>query len=635
MKYLSIFFLCPLIFVACWFVQCRDSKPKENADDWQCPQCPSDGAVPVRRDQSFFGIHFDFHAHGNDKGIGQNTTPGMVNAIIDKVRPDYIQIDCKGHPGYSSYPTKAGNPVPDITGDPLRIWRETTAKRGVALYMHYSGLWDMRAAELHPDWTVTSADDTQPKGAESRMSVFGPYADQLLIPQLKELAGVYGVDGAWVDGECWGALPDYGELAVRLFREETGIGNIPKSPADPNWYEWRQFHREGYRKYLRQYVAAVRSEYPAFQICSNWAFTHFMPEPVSVNLDFLSGDYTANNSVNSARYAARYLVHQGISWDLMAWSFCSEPFPKQQKPAAQLKREAAIVLALGGGFQAYFTQNRDGSVRLPELNVMAEVAKFARQRQQWCHRSVQIPQIALLLSTSDFYHDAPMLFWEHKAHSQGVLQCLLECQYSVDMMSEEILTRDMSRFPLIVIPEWKHLTQAFCNHLVDYVKGGGSLLVIGEATSAQIAMLAGVSVQDGSQVLGKGKIGFMPYSFGEEYEHTTKPKPYKDRVNAAIRALFPNPLIEVSGSPYVDVSFSQLNGKRMVHLVNTSGDHKNAGIIQSIEPVGPLQISIRCDQKPSKITLQPAGKTCNFNFADGKAHVKVDKLEIYDILVIE
>ena len=588
----------------------------------------------LRRDQSFLGIHFDFHAGSDCNEVGKNTTPEMINAIIDMVHPDYVQIDCKGHPGYTSYPTKVGNQVPGYVGDPLRTWRDVTAQRGISLYMHYSGVWDMRAVELHPEWAVTRADGTLDK---EKTSVFGTYADQLLIPQLKELAGDYGVDGIWVDGECWATIPDYGERAVRLFRETTGINNIPKTAADPHWYEWMQFHREGFRKYLRHYVAAVRTEYPAFQICSNWAFTHHMAEPVSVALDFLSGDYSPNNSVNSARFAGRYLVWQGIPWDLMAWSFSYEPYPREQKPAVQLKREASIVLALGGGFQAYYTQNRDGSVRLDELKEMAEVAKFARERQPYCHHSVQIPQVALLLSTSDYQRTSGSLFPQYKGQSQGILQCLLEGQHSVDLVSEETLAPDMSRFPLIVIPEWKQISPAFCDDLIQYAKDGGSLLVMGKETSGQFAGLAGTTIHGNEQViqsLGKGKIGVLPFPVGAEYEKNGD-ESLRKQVDAAVSRLFPNPLVEVSGSNWVDVSVSQLNGKRMVHLVNTSGDHRNAGIIRSIEPVGPLQISIRCDRKPSKITLQPAGKTCDFTYADGKAQVRIDSVEIYDILVIE
>jgi hypothetical protein len=588
----------------------------------------------LRRDRSFFGIHFDFHAGADCREIGKNTTPGMIHTIIDKVRPDYIQIDCKGHAGYTSYPTKVGNQAPGFVGDPLRMWRDVTAMRGVALYMHYSGVWDTRALELHPEWAATNADGKLDK---DKTSVFGPYADSLLIPQLKELAGEYGVDGVWVDGECWATVPDYGERAVRLFRETTGIKNAPKSANDTHWYEWMQFHREGFRKYLRRYVAAVRSEYPDFQICSNWAFTHHMAEPVSVALDFLSGDYSPNNSVNSARYAGRYLIHQGIPWDLMAWSFSHSPFPKEQKTAVQLKREAAVVLALGGGFQAYFTQERDGSVRLEEMETMSEVARFARERQPWCHHSLQIPQVALLLSTSDYQRNSRSLFPQYKARSQGVLQCLLEGQHSVDLVSEETLAPDMSRFPLIVVPEWKDISPAFRVDLADYVKNGGSLLVIGKETCGQFAGLAGIRLAGDTPLirpLGKGTIGFLPIAVGEEYEKSGD-EALRRQVDEAVRALFPQPLAEVSGSPRVDVSVSRLDGKLMIHLVNTSGDHKGAGIIPSIAPVGPLRVAVRCDRKPSRITLRPEGKTCDFTWSDGKAQLTVDAVEIYDILVIE
>src|SRR5690606_41535427 len=62
----------------------------------------------LKRSESFLGIHFDFRANKYDRNIGKNTTPKMVRAILDKVKPDYIQIDRKGHEGYTSYPTKVG-----------------------------------------------------------------------------------------------------------------------------------------------------------------------------------------------------------------------------------------------------------------------------------------------------------------------------------------------------------------------------------------------------------------------------------------------------------------------------------------------------------------------------------------------
>ena len=268
------------------------------------PQSPK----RLRRADSFLGIHFDFHAGPDCTEIGKNTTPAMVENIINLVHPDYLQVDCKGHPGLSSYPTKVGNQAPGFVGDPLKVWRQVTAARGVALYMHYSGVWDSQAILRHPDWAVINADGKTNKNATS---FFSPYADQLLVPQLIELARDYGVDGAWVDGECWASVVDYSPAALRAFREATGIQDVPRKASEPHWFEFMEFNREQFRRYLRHYIAAVKRAQPKFQLCSNWAFSDLMPEPVSAPLDFLSGDYSPEDSVNSARMSARCLARQG------------------------------------------------------------------------------------------------------------------------------------------------------------------------------------------------------------------------------------------------------------------------------------------------------------------------------------
>jgi len=52
--------------------------------------------------------------------IGNNVTCEMVEKIIEEVKPDYVQCDCKGHPGFSSYPTKVGYAAPGIKYDSLK-----------------------------------------------------------------------------------------------------------------------------------------------------------------------------------------------------------------------------------------------------------------------------------------------------------------------------------------------------------------------------------------------------------------------------------------------------------------------------------------------------------------------------------
>ncbi|TWU31214.1 alpha-L-fucosidase [Novipirellula artificiosorum] len=576
-----------------------------------------DAADPPRmkRADAFLGIHFDFHAGDDCNRVGERTTPEMVERVIDKVNPDYIQIDCKGHRGYSSYPTMVGNPAPGFVGDPLQIWRDVTRKRGIALFMHYSGVWDDKAVADHPEW---AAIDGAGKPNNRATSVFGPYVDTLMIPQLRELAGKYGVDGVWVDGDCWGTMADYGETATRMFREQTGVEVIPRKAGAPYWNEWMDFHRDGFRRYVRHYVDELKASHPDFQVISNWAFSDHMPEAVSADVAGLSGDFSPDDSVNSARFAGRCLEDQGVPWDLMSWSFSRET--RKQKPAVQLMQEAAQVLALGGGYQAYFKQDRDGAVRDPaEMDVMAEVARFCRDRQPYCHRSVAVPQMALLYSTAGHYRESPRLFHWNGANGVRVLRSalteMLQNQYGVQILSEHQLKGKTSEWPVIVVPGWEYLEPDFRDELASYAKSGGTLLLIGpgpaklfepEATAGTDFSIVSVDQVDGA----------FP---------------------TALKQVLPEPLVEVIGAKDVDVSPRMLGNKLTLHLVNTSGPHATPpdGGINEVKPVGPLKVSIRLSQAPKSITMQPEGKPLEVTWAAGQATISLPKLELYSILVVE
>jgi len=575
----------------------------------------ADDPPRMRRADAFLGIHFDFHAGDDCTEVGARTTPEMVELIINKVEPDYIQIDCKGHRGYSSYPTRAGNPAPGFVGDPLRIWRDVTREHGIPLFMHYSGVWDYKAVADHPEWAAVNGDGNPNDRATS---VFGPYVDELMIPQLRELAGEYGVNGAWVDGDCWGTTPDYSESTVRLFCEQTGAESAPHSSSDPYWNEWMDFHREGFRNYVRHYVDELKASHPDFQVISNWAFSDHMPEAVSVDVAGLSGDFAPDNSINSARFAGRCLEDQGVPWDLMSWSFSRKS--GKQKTAVQLQQEAAQVLALGGGYQAYFKQDRDGAVRdLAEMDVMAEVAQFCRDRQAYCHRSVAVPQIALLYSTAGHYRESPRLFHWSGCDSVTVLRNaltqILENQYGVQILSEHQLTENMSDWPVIIVPGWTYLEPNFRDELAVYAASGGTLLLIGPGPAKLFEQELDADAD--SSIITVDQVN--------------------DSFPTVLEQALPEPIVEVAGSQYVDVSPRMLNGRLSVHLVNTSGPHANApdGIITEVEPIDPLMASIALEQSPKSIVMQPENKPLNFIWENGRATVTVPQLDLYSILVVE
>lgn len=75
----------------------------------------------VSRKNAFFGIHFDLHAGKRDTELGADVTEEMIHRLLVRVKPDYVQQDCKGHPGYTSYPTQVGWSSPGIQQDALAI----------------------------------------------------------------------------------------------------------------------------------------------------------------------------------------------------------------------------------------------------------------------------------------------------------------------------------------------------------------------------------------------------------------------------------------------------------------------------------------------------------------------------------
>ncbi|GAA4412628.1 hypothetical protein GCM10023187_40050 [Nibrella viscosa] len=642
--------------------------------------------TPLRRADSFFGLHFDFHAGHADMSIGRTLTDGMVDTLLSRVKPDFIQVDSKGHSGVTSYPTKVGYAYSNFTKDPLRLFRDVTRRHGVALYVHHSGVWDFEALKKHPGWARIGSDG---KPDDRNTSLFGPYVDSLLIPQLKEISD-YGVDGAWVDGDCWAVQPDFSPAALAAFRKETGIHDIPRKKGDPHFDDLLEFSRKAFRRYVGHYADALHRYKPGFQVASNWAFSSFIPEPVDVNVDFISGDLSATNGANSAAFEARCIAPQGKPWDLMAWGFSSNyDGVHSPKPARQLCQEAAQVISMGGGFQAYYTQSRDASIKLWEVGVMEELARFCRARQAYCHKATPVPQVALLYSTTGYKHVTPNVYrpWngEHNA-MRGILDLLLYNQLPTEILMEHHLTGRMQQYPLIVIPEWAKLEPTFRDELVQYARNGGNLLVVGSDALQNFREVLGVQTGEvttgasyiglpnqitgissayqaftplaGTRTvggvyhngdmrayvgpaasiapLGKGQIAALYLNLGDAYQKRETVQ-LRNLFAAVVREAFPNPMVQVAGSKKVHVAVNRKDNRLLVNLINMTGSHANKAVhtIDDTEPVGPLTVTVKSAQRPKRILVQPGNQPTSFTYQSGIISVKIPKLDIHSILQVD
>jgi hypothetical protein len=613
----------------------------------------------LRRSESYFGLHFDLHPNEQDTVLGRDVTDEMVGSLLDAVRPDYVQYDAKGHPGWLGWPSQVGPSAPGIVHDSLAIWRQATASRGVALCIHFSGVWDFEACKRHPEWARVGPDgvrDTQ------QTSTFGPYVDQLMLRQLREAASKYDLDGAWVDGECWATKPDYYPGVEAAFRSATGIERLPRGPQDPGWLQFLEFNRQQFRGYVQHYVEELHRTHPSFQVASNWLYSTFVPEEPTLPVDFLSGDFIGNACISAARLEARYFAQTGRSWDLLAWGFQgngSNTIGSVPKPALQLQQEAAVVVAQGGGFGVYYNPSRAGWIEPAHVEVMRRVGRFCRERQQVSHKSRTVPQIGVVLSKETLYSTEGKLFgWWGAAMdpARGWIDALIALRYSVDVLPDWKLARIVRDYPLTVLPEWTAVGEEVQRILLDYTAGGGVLVVSGVENAALFAAAAGIRLHggkpsqqnawvSGSEVLanlrglwqdvdagagtvlerrfpdydtrsggqaaalahqyGKGEIVVVPGPLGAVYAQTHAPA-VRDFVWRLIGTRF-QPLVGVTAPPTVEVVLRRQDGRLAVHLLNSAGMQVagDYAAIDFIPEVGPIRLTL--PWKPRRIEVTPGG----------------------------
>ncbi len=572
-------------------------------------------SLPLLRKDCFFGLHFDLHPAKTDTALGRDVTDEMVDGLLARVRPDFVQYDCKGHPGYLGFQSTIGTSSPGIVKDSLEIWRRVTKRRGVELYIHFSGIWDSLAVERHPEWARVRPDG---KPDDRITSTFGPYEDKLMIPELEEAISRYSLDGAWIDGECWAVAPDYGERVRLAFHDRTGLSDLPVQPEDAGWLEFLDLNREQFRRYVRHYVDELHRLHPGVQLASNWLYSSYVPEQPDIPVDYLSGDFAGATPVSTARLEARYLASTGKPWDLMSWGFVAQGGKHIPKPPKQLKHEAAAVITQGGGYQIYYNPTRAGRIDGGLVDVMEEVARFCRERQELSFHSVAVPQVGVLFSRYSLYTTANRMFggWGAAVRPvQGAIDSLLAAQYSVEIVPDWKLD-DAGRYPLMVVPEWPDIGSAARNALTTYAQNGGSLVIFGAHNAGTFAELTGLrvtgmreqewvmlgetgftpirglwaDVESGSTAqlveqrfatfdsrknavsaaflasAGKGKVVVVPGPIGAAYANSHAPALH-EFLRSVIARVF-QPAVEITGPGIIEMSLRSKGERQLLHLTN-------------------------------------------------------------------
>jgi len=640
-------------------------------------------------ENAFFGLHYDLHPHADDTELGRETTYDHIRAMLEKVGPDFVQYDCKGHPGYTGYPTEVGSPSPGIVDDALAVWRAVTRALGIPLSIHYSGVWDTRAVERHREWARIDEEGNPSPHYTDRMSA---YDAELMIPQLIEVVENYDIDGVWIDGENWASQPSWSAACTAEFTRRTGVEHVPRKPEDDHWAEWLALHRDLFVEHVARYADALHKKKPSLTVCSNWMYSVRQPEPVAAPVDYLSGDFDPSFGSDRACAEARFLSGRGMPWDLMAWAFLQTGGQDWTlKPLPHLCQEVAEVLAQGGAVFVYDKPQRSGRLVAWRQELLAGLARFCRKRQAVCHKTETIPQVAVLHSQSYYYrHNEPLFnFGAANQPMEGALHALLENGYSVDILNEEMLVERMGGYPLVVVPEQDLLPDPVSDALRAYVAAGGHLLLSGAHVATEFPDLAGVKAVEGERrdaayvpadhgavpvsgpwqvVALDGAAGIAPLLSQPDPElnrldtpaatvnavgagkvcaiHGPVFAPYlaahyprvRRFIGDAVEALAAPGLIRRHGPWWIEIAARKKEGRTLIQVVNraTSGRQSpNRHMVEHVPDAGAFTLTVPFSKRPSRCYASPDEVGVGWTWNAGTLTVTIGGLAIHNVIVIE
>jgi hypothetical protein len=659
--------------------------------------------VNGRQTDYYLGLHYDLHVRPSDVGVGAQANATELVRQLRRAGIGFVQADCKGSDGLVSYHSRLPQSAigSGLDRDLLAVWCAAARQLNIPIHCHYTAITDPAAAQSHPEWRVAAAaaspaDAVQVQNQAStpsgKMCLRGGYVDGLMIPQLLELIDRYDVNGFWVDADMWAIEPCYCQRCCAAFAAQTGIVKPPTDPQQPEWAQWIAFTRASFETYVSHYVNAVHRHRPGVRVCSNWMQTFNHPGEPTTPTDWISGDCAASGGLDNTRCEARFISTRGKPWDLMFWTsyWAGEMFdpttPWAFKSVPMMCQELGSVLALGGHVMLYMYAGpmRNGALLDWQIERVAEVGRFVRERQAWCQESCTVPHIAILHSERhwrDTWQATGILWGGDTAPTRGAAYGLLDSQFPVDILDEWALIPVLASFPALVIGEQPRLSDAMVTAARQYVQAGGRLLLVGAAMLDRfgadfVGATAGhrdpagtryVPVSDGSvpihssawlhlrpssarpvgafrplpteggpdappayvvNHIGKGTVTFVPFDLFRSYEKCRYPM-QRQLIADIADAAFGELPVRVEAPRGVDVVVRRKDGCVVVHLLNrtcgTPGRPTDTSV-DDIPSIGPVRVHVLLPHPPEQVSLhfEEAAITWSSLAADtGGVHVDI------------
>ena len=112
---------------------------------------------------------------------------------------------------------------------------------------------------------------------------------------------------------------------------------------------------------------------------------------------------------------------------------------------------------------------------------------------------------------------------------------------------------------------------------------------------------------------------------------------HRDLLHACLQLVYTDPLLEVDlkSAGRVSLMRNSNNDNLILHLLYASPIMRGEiEVIEDIVPLYDINVSLRMDQSPNKVTYVPEDRPIDFKYESGRLKFVVDKLEMHNMIEI-
>jgi len=570
--------------------------------------------------------------------------------------------------GYCYFPSKLGVTHPGLKRDFTGEFIAALKGRGTRVLAYVSVGPDRRYFKDHPD-CVTST-----RGEMAQVCVNSPWLEEAHIPQLREIASLYDVDGFFLDS------------LVGKFLRGGCTCKYCIDPATPA-VEYNQWLARSAARYADRITTALKPGL-AFALNHIWVSRNPVAPPPSITQLVWEPvpPYTGVHALDFS-FEARYLSTQrGVSnWSCMAtrgngWGDFS------LRDTTDFQLEAAVALAGGGrpyfGDDSYPSGNPDPAV----YRTYGEVNRRTAALEPYLRGCTPIADVAVLHSALSLWSNSAAAIAISGAHT-----ALAEEHVVFSILNSSTLPTALGSYRVLVLPEQSILTDAEIDAIRRFVQSGGVLIATGDTVSSgaltdvlgiryvsraevrrSFLRSAGMDTQSNGPYIrvelttakthmplvppaGPKQVpaeqpegpGITRNQFGRGVAiYSAQPlfTAYQQDGTLAIRNLtasllrdYPRSIALDNAPASVEMTYQSRGRERFVHLVNFGGGRRmNAPQrVRNFAAVYGIQVRVRCAAPPRKVSLVPEQQPVSFEWRDGWVAFAARPLQIHSVYMLE